>query len=25
VPYAQWMLGYREELVRKLAATLRYL
>ena len=25
VPYAQWMLGYRKELVRKLAATLRYL
>ena len=25
VPYAQWMLGYQEELVRKLAATLRYL
>ena len=25
VPYAQWMFGYREELVRKLAATLRYL
>jgi hypothetical protein len=25
VPYARWMLGYREELVRKLAATLRYL
>lgn len=25
MPYAQWMLGYREELVRKLAATLRYL
>ena len=25
VPYAQWMLGYEEELVRKLAATLRYL
>ena len=25
VPYAQWMLGYKEELVRKVAATLRYL
>jgi hypothetical protein len=25
VPYAQWMLGYKQELVRKLAATLRYL
>jgi len=25
VPYAQWMLGYKEELVRKLAATLRSL
>jgi hypothetical protein len=25
VPYAQWMLGYKAELVRKLAATLRYL
>ena len=25
VPYAQWMLGYKEELVRKFAATLRYL
>jgi hypothetical protein len=25
VPYAQWMLGYREGLVRKLAVTLRYL
>ena len=25
VPYAQWMLGYKEELLRKLAATLRYL
>jgi hypothetical protein len=25
MPYAQWMLAYREELVRKLAATLRYL
>ena len=25
VPYAQWMLGYKEELMRKLAATLRYL
>lgn len=25
VPYAQWMLGYKEALVRKLAETLRYL
>jgi hypothetical protein len=25
MPYAQWMLGYKEELVRKFAATLRYL
>jgi hypothetical protein len=25
VPYAQWMLGYKEALVRKLAATLRHL
>jgi type III secretion system FlhB-like substrate exporter len=25
VPYAQWMLGYKEGLVRKLAETLRYL
>jgi hypothetical protein len=25
VPYAQWMLAYKQELVRKLAATLRYL
>jgi hypothetical protein len=25
VPYAQWMLGYKEDLVRKFAATLRYL
>jgi hypothetical protein len=25
VPYAQWMLAYKEELVRKLATTLRYL
>jgi hypothetical protein len=25
VPYAQWMLGYKESLVRELAATLRYL
>jgi hypothetical protein len=25
MPYAQWMLGYKAELVRKLAATLRYL
>jgi type III secretion system FlhB-like substrate exporter len=25
MPYAQWMLGYKEALVRKLAETLRYL
>jgi hypothetical protein len=25
MPYAQWMFGYKQELVRKLAATLRYL
>lgn len=25
VPYAQWMLGYKENLVRQLAATLRHL